>query len=167
MNKVFENQINEVYKYIEANDTELALRRLTDCAFETKNTAIFKSTLNYYEWLEENPNADTTTKNEKAYTLLATIKNAGLQEQHNQTQKILTVANVGKTYKKSGFKINNLNFTLNERQITGLVGENGNGKTTLLRLLAAELNPDVGNIDYHFVNTKEGTYTPLARYFVR
>jgi ABC-2 type transport system ATP-binding protein len=158
MNTVFENQINEVYKYIEANDTELALRRLTDCAFETKNTAIFKSTLNYYEWLEENPNADTTTKNEKAYTLLATIKNAGLQEQHNQTQKILTVANVGKTYKKSGFKINNLNFTLNERQITGLVGENGNGKTTLLRLLAAELNPDVGNIDYHFVNTKEGNY---------
>ena len=32
--------------------------------------------------------------------------------------------------------------------ILGLVGENGNGKTTLLRLLAADLAPDAGQLDW-------------------
>jgi ABC-2 type transport system ATP-binding protein len=33
-------------------------------------------------------------------------------------------------------------------RILGLVGENGNGKTTLLRILAADLAPDAGELDW-------------------
>lgn len=41
-----------------------------------------------------------------------------------------------------------IDLDLPEGQITGVVGDNGNGKTTFLRLLAAELEPDGGSVTY-------------------
>ena len=39
---------------------------------------------------------------------------------------------------------------LKQGEILGLVGENGNGKTTLLRSLCGELHPTSGTINYQF-----------------
>lgn len=154
MNPLFEEHLKEVHACFESNDTDLALRRLTDSAIETQNTEIFKETLDYYEWFESY--GSDTNDNEKAFALLEKIRNAGVVKSNTSTtrEKILGVHSVGKEYRKSGFKIDGISFTLNNGQITGLVGENGNGKTTLLRLLAAELNPDTGKIDYAFLPTK-------------
>lgn len=158
MNPIFEEHLKEVYSCFESNDNELAIRRLTDCAFETQNPEIFKETLNYYSWVESNK--DKEIDNEKAYTLLEKIRNAGVAKESSYTdgKLILDVRNVGKEYRKSGFKIKDISFSLKDGQITGLVGENGNGKTTLLRLLAAELEPDKGVIEYSFLNNKQSQY---------
>lgn len=152
MNPHFEAHIKEVHTWYNAGDTSLALRRLTDSAIETQDTAVFAETIGFYEWLEARKERTDAEIREKAFTLLEKIKNAGVKTTNADVaaNKILTVKNVHKQYSNNGFKIKNINLNLNDRQITGLVGENGNGKTTLLRLLAAELKPDSGTIHYDF-----------------
>lgn len=158
MNPLFEEHLKEVHTCFESNDTDLALRRLTDSAFETQNPEIFKETLDFYTWIEGSK--DEEKNKEKAYSLLEKIRNAGVEKNYSENinEQILDVRNVGKAYQKSGFRIHDISFTLNDGQITGLVGENGNGKTTLLRLLAAELEPDRGIIEYSFLNDKQSQY---------
>jgi len=55
---------------------------------------------------------------------------------------------LGKTYKKSRFSLKNVTLTLRLGEITGVVGENANGKTTLFRLIAGELRHDAGSMAF-------------------
>lgn len=66
----------------------------------------------------------------------------------NQPTSIWECSNVGKSYSKNGFELKNINLTINAGEITGIVGENGNGKTTLLRVVAGELDIDAGQIQF-------------------
>jgi ABC-2 type transport system ATP-binding protein len=59
--------------------------------------------------------------------------------------------NLGKTYQRSGFSLRGVNLTLRQGEITGVLGENGQGKTTLFRLAAGELKPDSGTLRYPVV----------------
>lgn len=61
---------------------------------------------------------------------------------------------------KTVFK--NLNLTLKKGQITSLLGANGVGKTTLVRLLIADLIPTAGQIISQMPNLKIG-YVPQFR----
>lgn len=158
MNQLFEAHLQEVHTYFQSGDTSLGLRRLTDCAIETQNPEIFSQTINYYEWLEDEKNTNEDINREKAFALLEKIRNAGIAENAKPAEKILTAQNMGKAYSKGNFKLKDINFSLAEKQIIGLVGENGNGKTTLLRLLAAELLPDTGGVEYHFAQNHKEQY---------
>jgi ABC-2 type transport system ATP-binding protein len=57
---------------------------------------------------------------------------------------------IGKTFRSRlhNFKFAPLSLELIEGKIIGLVGENGNGKTTLLRMIAGDLATDKGDIEY-------------------
>ncbi len=164
MDNQFESHLKEVYAYFNSEDHSLALRRLTDCAIETQNMDVFRETISYYEWLESDDNMmllEPVENKNRAHHLLQHIRNIGVKHDFLkpvEERKILSVKEVNKTYFKSGFSIKGLNFDMYERQITGLVGENGNGKTTLLRLLASELKPDHGEIRYHFAKEHKEQY---------
>lgn len=54
------------------------------------------------------------------------------------------------------FTLNPINLELNRGSIIGVVGENGNGKTTLLRMIAGELACDQGNVVY-YIDGKSST----------
>lgn len=54
-----------------------------------------------------------------------------------------------KSFGPGGFQLANINLELNTGEITGVVGENGNGKTTLLRVIAGELAADKGTIQFN------------------
>ncbi|MFZ6849843.1 ATP-binding cassette domain-containing protein [Undibacterium sp. RuRC25W] len=52
--------------------------------------------------------------------------------------------------------VNGVSFTANDGQITGLLGANGAGKTTTLRMVAALLQPDTGNVIVDGVEVRAG-----------
>jgi ABC-2 type transport system ATP-binding protein len=53
---------------------------------------------------------------------------------------------LSKTFKKKGkvVALNNISFTIQEKEIFGIVGPNGSGKSTLIRILSTLLIPDNG-----------------------
>ncbi|SFX38416.1 ABC transporter ATP-binding protein [Cytophaga hutchinsonii] len=64
---------------------------------------------------------------------------------------VLNAVDVVKKYSQKGnFKLGPVSTVLNAGEITGIVGENGNGKTTLLRILARLLSYDEGVLQYQF-----------------
>lgn len=59
---------------------------------------------------------------------------------------VLSVDGLSKTY--SGFKLDNVSFSLEEGKITGFIGRNGAGKSTTLNSLFNFVHPDSGNIRF-------------------
>ena len=58
---------------------------------------------------------------------------------------LLEVKNITKTYGQNT-ALNNVSFHLNQNEILGLVGANGAGKTTMIKLIAGLIHPDRGSI---------------------
>lgn len=63
----------------------------------------------------------------------------------NCHQNIVAVENVSFSYDHKHV-IDNLNFTVLQRDFVGLIGSNGTGKTTLLRMIVGLLKPSGGEI---------------------
>lgn len=55
---------------------------------------------------------------------------------------------VSKRYRKGQFNLRPLSFDLRAGEITGIIGRNASGKTTLLRIIMGELLPDTGQVEY-------------------
>jgi len=69
--------------------------------------------------------------------------------------KILKVENLTKGFKngkKENLVLNSINFEVNEGEIFTILGPNGEGKTTLIKLMTKLLNPSKGNIYYQGKN---------------
>ncbi len=58
--------------------------------------------------------------------------------------QVMTVKNLVKTY--SGFRLEEVGFSLEKGKITGFIGRNGAGKTTTLKSIMRFLHPDSGEI---------------------
>ena len=56
----------------------------------------------------------------------------------------IEVHGLSKSYKKSGFALKDISFTLPSGCVMGLVGRNGAGKTTLIRILLDIITPEKG-----------------------
>lgn len=63
--------------------------------------------------------------------------------------------NLSKRYRKRGFALEPLSFSVCAGQITAIVGRNASGKTTLLRLITGELAPTTGTVEYPLL-TQDG-----------
>lgn len=76
--------------------------------------------------------------------------------------------NISKRFKSGSrpFFLQPLDVQLKFGEITGIVGENGNGKTTLLRILAGELSHDTGSIAYPALHTDDTDWYKVKNQFV-
>ena len=69
---------------------------------------------------------------------------------------VVVMKDIEKQYKKNGFKlvVNKATFKLGE--ITGIVGANANGKSTLLKIIVGELLQNKGTIKYPYFDKRLG-----------
>ncbi len=61
---------------------------------------------------------------------------------------LFSCTQLNKQYPSGNFTLHDISLHLSPKKITGVVGENGNGKTTLLRIIAGELSADEGDVIY-------------------
>lgn len=132
-------------------------KRLIDLTLDTENIKYYKIMLDNLDWLDNNKDLKAEEIDDRYKTLFIllkdalTIKDRQLDDQENRL--LIRTRDLCKSYNSHFFTLGPINLRLHENQIIGLVGENGNGKTTLLRLLAGELSVSAGIIDYNFTYT--------------
>jgi ABC-2 type transport system ATP-binding protein len=147
----FQNRLQEVSDYFVNGDTHLGYRRLLDAAIETGNFAVYEAVLQFCDWYD----AADPAKDKAAITLRVQDLLPVLQKGHKgdvaQPEAIrLKAEGITKRYAHGRFNLSETDVELTATKIVGLVGENGNGKTTLLRLLHGDLKADSGRIQYLF-----------------
>jgi ABC-2 type transport system ATP-binding protein len=161
--------IAEVESSLHHNDFSLLTRRLMDFCEEYRlpdetRREIFQLR-NIYLNLE---NKEThalfpPTVIERAKQLVDGFKVQALIHKNTPpvSDELLISANgISKQFKRgrTPFHLHPLDVKLKFGEITGVVGENGNGKTTLLRILAGELSSDTGSIFYPALHVKENDW---------
>lgn len=78
---------------------------------------------------------------------------------------IVQARNIDKSFKvNKKFHMKNISLSLSFGEITGVVGENGNGKTTLLRIIAGELAADKGELTYPFLEPADKDWLRIKRH---
>jgi len=148
---LFQTQFDEVRKLIDYEDFTLLTKRIIDFTLDTENIEFYRKTVDFLDWLDTEEK-NTEEKKVKYISILdgLHIELSAKNEIYNSASPVLSVFNLIKSYKKSSFALGPISFDIKEGEIVGLVGENGNGKTTLLRSLCGELQPTSGELKYRF-----------------
>ena len=146
------SRIAEIESFLVHKDFSLAIRRMLDLALDSEEESLLVQAI---DWSREHRNTQRTSPGEpspvffeKAESMLQALKQ-GHQSFHFQKQELLKAGEISKSYSGSRFMLHPLNVELSSGEVIGIVGENGNGKTTLLRTLAGQLAIDSGHIQYH------------------
>lgn len=74
---------------------------------------------------------------------------------------VLELKNISKTY--DGFKLDNISFEIPEGCIMGLIGENGAGKSTTMKLILDLISPDKTNDESYIKFFGQNGYTKAVR----
>lgn len=75
----------------------------------------------------------------------------------------IEVINLHFSYDKSEEILKGINLNFDSRS-TAIIGQNGAGKTTFVKLLKGLLKPDSGDVVINGINTKKSTVAELAKY---
>ena len=135
--------------WLEAKEKRLAIEEKQQSAHE-------KTIKSELEWIRANPKG----RQSKSKARIARFEELNSQsfQSRNETQelyippgtrlgdKVLEVKNLSKGFGSKSL-IENLNFSLPKGSILGIVGGNGAGKTTFLRMLVSSEKPDSGTIE--------------------
>ncbi|MEX0685571.1 MAG: ABC transporter ATP-binding protein [Balneolales bacterium] len=75
--------------------------------------------------------------------------------------EILQTKQLSKRYGTGAYVLSGMNITFNKGTATGLVGPNGSGKTTFMRLLSATAFPTEGEVTFKDIDIHEQPYQYL------
>ena len=149
----------EIYAYLKHGDYAVAVRRTLDFCLDSGNDALIERAINWSRGYHESENAEskkTLPDNfiGEAENILqeASASNNGSNEQNIQ---LISAENISKKYNNGSFSLKPINLAVNTGHVLGIVGENGNGKTTLLRCLAGQLGLNNGVIKYHLLQNPD------------
>lgn len=143
----FEKQFQQVKELLHFKDYNKVIKRVIDFTLDTESIVFYEKTNTFLNWLDQNETHEFEKK-EKLTILLNELHSFLSSKPIHQHQSIISVKNLVKQY--SSFTLGTIDLEIKTGEIIGLVGENGNGKTTLLRSLCGELHPTTGIISYNF-----------------
>lgn len=146
---LIETYFKHIYQLLDYEDYPNLLKKIVDLTLDTEEMSYYKKTVYLLDWLEHNQ-TNIPEIRERLKSLLEDIILFLNKKEIKRREKLLDVQNLVKAYTQSYFALGPISFEISKGEIIGLVGENGNGKTTLLRSLCGELAPTNGNINYLF-----------------
>lgn len=149
----------EISSYLKHGDYSVAVRRTLDLCLDSDNDVLIEKAINWSREYHQHANAEsgkTLPDNfiDKAESILqeASAIDSGNSEQN---KLLISAAHISKKYNNGSFSLKPIDLTVNTGKVLGVVGENGNGKTTLLRCLAGQLGLNNGVIKYHLLNNPD------------
>lgn len=145
----FEKQFQELQDFLKFEDFSILTKRIIDLTLDTEAINQYIKTNAFLNWLDVNENeVEKKTAHYQAILddLYQTLKDKPLAEK----QILVSTSGLQKSYGSASFGLGPIDMQLHQGEILGLVGENGNGKTTLLRAICGELYATAGKVNYHF-----------------
>lgn len=161
--------IEEFKSLLHQEDYSQLSRKLLDLSIEFSLDASLEQLIYDFRKNYLNEISKEVLKDDAAIILNAiTIITFEEQKQDNSTHLVCNAKHISKHYVNGGnpFHLQPLDVQLRFGEITGIVGENGNGKTTLLRILAGELSSDTGNINYPALQADDKNWYKVKNQFV-
>lgn len=150
----FIQQLEESFR---SKDYSLFTRRSLDLTNDYKLpeslvSEIFELRKNYLSIIDINPEQQDGVVN-AASNVLDKIRAQSFELANNtsiDSDIVFKAQDITKQFHsgRNPFKLHPISFELKLGQITGVVGENGNGKTTLLRIVSGQLSTDTGSIEF-------------------
>lgn len=145
---LFQEKITTTATHFQNNDISLGYRSLIDCVLDTQHLPFYKEIIQLTEWKESAAYSENEL-HERVTQLLGHISEFPVNESGNNEVLIETTA-IKKRYGNQKFAIGPISISIKAGEVWGLVGENGNGKTTLLRILAKDLSYNEGELSVAF-----------------
>jgi len=149
--------IEQAVTYFKQGDHSLGYRILLDAALHTDDPNVFKETLEFVD-VYENHEKDKSELYEEFLSCTNVIKSIHVPDKNHIGQTILKGESIEKRYNRGKFILGPITIELKRGDIYGLVGENGNGKTTLLTILASLIKKSSGTILYSFLSPTTDLY---------
>lgn len=146
---------DDILSYLKHDDIQLAVRRTLDLTLDTGDARLIRRTI---EWSRSFRTAEAKQLQaampasffDEAAEILKTA--AGLSNKNVKPHsRLLEATDISKRYSNSAFSLKPTSLKLDTGNVLGVVGENGNGKTTLLRMLGGQLALDGGTISYNLL----------------
>lgn len=153
---LFQQRLNEVVYHLENGNDNFGFRMLVDVVLDTQTISNFDECIAIAEWQENNENNKTDFIS-KCKILITSLASQNISI-NNQESILASAKEITKKFTKNGFELGPINLDIITGQLIGLVGENGNGKTTLLRMLAKELSISEGDISFPFADKNLDDY---------
>jgi ABC-2 type transport system ATP-binding protein len=158
-----EELIEKSLLYFKRGDFSLGYRTLLDVSLNTDSEKIFIKVLDFVEKYENESSDDKASLLSLFTECYNTVKSIKIAPKNTVGQTILVAENITKNYNKGRFVLGPVNIELKKGDIFGLVGENGNGKTTLLTVLASLNKQSSGVLKYSFSATTNDNYEVLSK----
>lgn len=147
--------VSEIAEYLKHGDYAVAVRRTLDLCLDTGNDSLLENAINWSKEYHENENSKSGKNIPDNFVAAAEniLKEASNAQADNTNQRnpLLSADKISKTYSGGNFSLKPITVSVNTGNVLGVVGENGNGKTTLLRCLAGQLALDSGEIKYQLL----------------
>lgn len=146
------DRISEIRSFLSHGDVSLSIRRMLDLALDTRDAQLIQQSIdwsrNYRKQISDHEKSSTPesffTEAEALLDKLSKIQGNFAHER----QPLLHARQISKSYSSGNFNLEPISLSLSTGDIVGVVGENGNGKTTLLRCLSGQLALNNGVISY-------------------
>lgn len=162
------NPLIEIKSYLDHHDYSLVIRRLLDFSLDTNEPAIIRESVALSKayrtagMLDGNNYLPPELESATNHLLSRLVEKEEAKPLH--TGVLVHANGISKRYSKGNFSLKPLSLDIHCGQIIGVVGENGNGKTTLLRCLAGQLATDHGTVHYSLL--KDPDYYTVKNHVV-
>lgn len=154
-----EAALQEIKSYLDHRDYILANRRLLDFSLDTNEPELIREAIAVSKayraagMFDGNPFLHPDLESGTNHLISELVEKSEMKPVHMGV--LVHASGISKTYSRGNFSLKPLNLDINCGQIIGVVGENGNGKTTLLRCLAGQLATDQGTIHYSLLKNPD------------